>query len=202
MNFWMSSLNKKLHGFLILEHGITKLNWKKCLYQNLQPDPRGTEWTGQLSERNFRKRLHSTITISNGVTLLLRRQKRWKTQILSGLSVPQWTHHQECLSPTLDYRIVGQLKGARRFTKLDIRWGYNNVRFRDGDQWKAAFKTNKGLYVLEILYVGLMNKATWIARHKAGIGVEQGMCYVLDQTNERYHPHRVSIYTERKCGCI
>ena len=56
--------------------------------------------------------------------------------------------------------------------------------------------------VLEISDVGLMNKATRIARHKAGIGVEQGMCYVLDQTNEGYHPHRVSIYTKRKCGCI
>ena len=56
--------------------------------------------------------------------------------------------------------------------------------------------------VLEISDVGLMNKATRIARHKAGIGVEQGMCYVLDQTDEGYHPHRVSIYTKRKCGCI
>ena len=56
--------------------------------------------------------------------------------------------------------------------------------------------------MLEISDVGLMNKATRIARHKAGIGVEQGMCYVLDQTDEGYHPHRVSINTERKCGCI
>ena len=60
--------------------------------------------------------------------------------------------------------------------------------------------------LLEILSdVSLMNKATRIARHKAGIGVEaveQEMCYVLDQTDEGYHPHRVSINTERKCGCI
>ena len=58
------------------------------------------------------------------------------------------------------------------------------------------------MLVLEISDVGLMNKATRITRHKAGIGVEQGMCYVLDQTDEGYHPHRVSIYTERKRGCI
>ena len=58
------------------------------------------------------------------------------------------------------------------------------------------------IVLLEISDVGLMNKATRITRHKAGIGVEQGMCYVLDQTDEGYHPHRVSINTERKCGCI
>ena len=59
------------------------------------------------------------------------------------------------------------------------------------------------MILLEILSdVGLMNKVTRIARHKAGIGVEQEMCYVLDQTDEGYHPHRVSINTERKCGCI
>ena len=41
------------------------------------------------------------------------------------------------------------------------------------------------MILLEILSdVSLMNKATRIARHKAGIGVEQEMCYVLDQTDE------------------
>ena len=28
---------------------------------------------------------------------------------------------------------------ARYFTKLDVRWGYNNVRIKEGDEWKAAF---------------------------------------------------------------
>ena len=41
---------------------------------------------------------------------------------------------------------MDKLKGAQRFTKLDIQWGYNNVRIQDGDQWKAAFKMNKGLF--------------------------------------------------------
>ena len=38
--------------------------------------------------------------------------------------------------------IMDKLKGAKHFTKLDVRLGYNNIRIRDGDQWKAAFKTN------------------------------------------------------------
>ena len=32
------------------------------------------------------------------------------------------------------------------FTKFDIRWGYHNVRIKDGDQWKAMFKTPLGLF--------------------------------------------------------
>ena len=43
------------------------------------------------------------------------------------------------------------------FTKLDIRWGYNNIRMRDGDQWKAAFKTNRGLFKPMVMFFGLTN---------------------------------------------
>ena len=37
--------------------------------------------------------------------------------------------------------LVRQLVGKRWFTKFDVRWGYNNVRIKEQDQWKAAFKT-------------------------------------------------------------
>ena len=38
--------------------------------------------------------------------------------------------------------LVDKLKGARIFLKLDLCSGYNNVCIKDGDQWKAAFKTH------------------------------------------------------------
>jgi len=38
--------------------------------------------------------------------------------------------------------LVSQLCGARYFTKLNVCWGFNNVRIKPGDEWKAAFQTN------------------------------------------------------------
>ena len=40
------------------------------------------------------------------------------------------------------------------FTKLDIRWGYNNIHIHDGDQWKVAFKTNRGLFEPMVMFFG------------------------------------------------
>ncbi len=38
--------------------------------------------------------------------------------------------------------LIDKLRDATLFTKLDIRWGYNNIRIKEGDQEKGAFKTN------------------------------------------------------------
>jgi len=38
--------------------------------------------------------------------------------------------------------LVSQLCRARYFTKLDVRWGFNNIRIKPRDEWKAAFQTN------------------------------------------------------------
>jgi len=27
------------------------------------------------------------------------------------------------------------------FTKMDLQWGYNNVRVKEGNEWKTAFTT-------------------------------------------------------------
>lgn len=53
--------------------------------------------------------------------------------------------------------IINKLKKAKYFTKLDIRWGYNNVRIKKGDEWKAAFRTNRGLFEPLVMFFGLTN---------------------------------------------
>jgi Reverse transcriptase (RNA-dependent DNA polymerase) len=53
--------------------------------------------------------------------------------------------------------IMDKIKGAKFFTKFDVRWGYNNVRIKAKDQWKAAFKTNRGLFEPMVMFFGMCN---------------------------------------------
>jgi len=53
--------------------------------------------------------------------------------------------------------LVSQLRGARYFTKLDVHWGFNNVRIKPGDEWKAAFQTNRGLFEPLVMFFGMTN---------------------------------------------
>ena len=41
--------------------------------------------------------------------------------------------------------------------KVNIRWGYNNVCIKEGDEHKAAFITNQGLFEPTIMFFGLTN---------------------------------------------
>ena len=52
---------------------------------------------------------------------------------------------KNCYPLPLIPEIINKVQDTRLFTKLDIQWGYNNVRIQEGDEWKAAFKMNKGL---------------------------------------------------------
>jgi len=53
--------------------------------------------------------------------------------------------------------LVSQLHGARYFTKLDVHWGFNNVRIKPRDEWKAAFRTNRGLFEPLVMFFGMTN---------------------------------------------
>jgi hypothetical protein len=60
--------------------------------------------------------------------------------------------------------VLDQLKDAKYFNKLDIIWGYNNVRIKEGDEWKAAFLTNRGLFEPTVMFFGMSNSPATFSR--------------------------------------
>ena len=43
------------------------------------------------------------------------------------------------------------------FTKINLRWGYNNVWIKEGNEWKAVFMTPEGSFEPTVMFFGLTN---------------------------------------------
>ncbi len=64
---------------------------------------------------------------------------------------------KNCYPLLLISELIDKLRGAKYFMKLNVRWGYNNVRIKEGDEAKAAFRTNQGLFEPTVMFFGLTN---------------------------------------------
>ena len=53
--------------------------------------------------------------------------------------------------------ILENIGTKKVFTKMDLRWGYNNVRIKEGDEWKAAFTMLEGSFKPTVMFFGLTN---------------------------------------------
>ena len=68
----------------------------------------------------------------------------------------EWTIKNNYPLPLIS-DILENIGTKKVFTKMDLRWGYNNVRIKEGDEWKAAFTTLEGLFEPMVIFFGLIN---------------------------------------------
>ena len=70
---------------------------------------------------------------------------------LNSLTIPNWYR-----LPRID-DLLECTHSSNWFTKLDLKNGYNLIRIAEGDEWKTAFRTEKGLFEYTVMPFGLTN---------------------------------------------
>ena len=50
-----------------------------------------------------------------------------------------------------------RVTGLKRFIKLDLMTAYNNIRIKEGDEYKTAFRTRYGHFKWNVMPLGLYN---------------------------------------------
>ena len=53
--------------------------------------------------------------------------------------------------------IIKNIGTKRVFTKIDLRWEYNNIRIKEGDEWKVVFTTPERSFEPTVMFFGLTN---------------------------------------------
>ena len=68
----------------------------------------------------------------------------------------EWTIKNNYPLPLIS-DVLENIGMKKLFMKMDLRWGYNNVRIREGDEWKVAFMMPEGSSEPTVMFFGLTN---------------------------------------------
>jgi len=68
----------------------------------------------------------------------------------------EWTIRNNYPLPLIS-DVLENIGTKKVFTKMDLRWGYNNVRIKERDEWKAAFTILEGSFEPTVMFFGLTN---------------------------------------------
>ena len=53
--------------------------------------------------------------------------------------------------------LIDSMRSKQAFTKIDLWWGFNNVRIKKGDEWKGVFTTYIGSFKPIVMFFGMTN---------------------------------------------
>ncbi len=104
----------------------------------------------------------------------------------------QQPDHQESISPAFFLRILDQLGQARWFIQFDLTNIYHQMRIREDNKWKIAFKTHYGYFEYQVILFGLTNAPVTFQGYINKILAEKLDVFIIVYLDD------ILIYTENK----
>ena len=98
---------------------------------------------------------HSKSPYTSGFFLIRKKDGKFRP-VQDYRNLNKWTIPNKYPLPLIS-ELIYDLAEKRLFSKFDIRWGYNNIHIKEGDEYKAAFKTSEGLFEPTVMFFGLTN---------------------------------------------
>ena len=106
--------------------------------------------------KTIEKRVYQTLEVtSNNTSVFCRKKKDSKKRIVQDYRyLNEWTVKNNYPLPLI-LNIVENIGTKKTFTKINLRWNYNNVK--EDDEWKMVFMTPEGVFKPMIMFFELTN---------------------------------------------
>ena len=95
-------------------------------------------------------------SLQMALVFFVEKKDRKKRMVQDYQYLNEWTVKNNYLLPLIS-DILENISTKKVFIKMDLRWGYNNVRIKEGNEWKVAFTIPEGFFKPTVMFFGLMN---------------------------------------------
>jgi len=140
------------HAIELTEDAPTSIN---CRVYPLSPKEKEEQQEFLSQNLRLQRIRRSKSPYASGFFLIRKKDGKFRP-VQDYRNLNKWTIPNKYPLPLIS-ELIYNLAEKRLFSNFNIRWGYNNIRIKEGDEYKATFKTSEGLFEPTVMFFGLTN---------------------------------------------